>query len=290
MTSTERSDGSGAAAGYRPDRTLGIRVELTRQLTRRRTKAAFGFLAVFPLLMIAAFAIGAEDSEASAANVNLVDVATNSALNFTLFVMFATTGFFLVVIYALFFGDTIASEASWGSLRYLLAVPVPRGRLLRQKFVVALLLGVAALLALTVVSLVAGTVFYGWDPVRTPVGITLSQGQATLRLLAIVTYLAFTLITVGSLAFLLSVLTDAPLAAVGGAVFVMIVSSILEAIDALGPVRDFLPSANQFAWIGTLSDPMQTGDMLAGAMLTLGYTTIFSALAWWHFRRKDVVS
>ncbi|MBA2390461.1 MAG: ABC transporter permease subunit, partial [Geodermatophilaceae bacterium] len=255
MTSTDRS---GAVAGYRPGATLGIRVELIRQLKRRRTTATFAFLVLLPLLLILAFAVGAEDIEEGNPQVNLVDVATAGSLNFVLFVIFATTGFFLVVVYALFFGDTIASEASWGSLRYLLAAPVPRGRLLRQKFVVAAILSVSALVTLTVVSLVAGAIAYGWNPVRTPVGITLSQGEAVVRLLAILAYLAFTLLTVGSLAFMLSVVTDAPLAAVGGAVFMMIIASILDAIEALGEIRNYLPTENQFAWVGTLSEPMQT--------------------------------
>src|SRR3712207_9207261 len=73
---------------------------------------------------------------------NLVDVATSSGLNFTLFVLFATTSFFLVVVYALFFGDTVAAEAQWGSLRYTLATPVPRMRLLRQKWLAAFVLSV----------------------------------------------------------------------------------------------------------------------------------------------------
>ncbi len=287
MTSTDRS---GAVAGYRPGATLGIRVELIRQLKRRRTTATFAFLVLLPLLLILAFAVGAEDIEEGNPQVNLVDVATAGSLNFVLFVMFATTGFFLVVVYALFFGDTIASEASWGSLRYLLAAPVPRGRLLRQKFVVAAILSVSALVTLTVVSLVAGAIAYGWNPVRTPVGITLSQGEAVVRLLAILAYLAFTLLTVGSLAFMLSVVTDAPLAAVGGAVFMMIIASILDAIEALGEIRNYLPTENQFAWVGTLSEPMQTEEMLTGCIQTLAYSAVFLAIAFWHFGRKDVVS
>ena len=286
MTSTEPS---GAALGYRPGATLGIRVELSRQLKRRRTTAAFAFLVALPLLLILAFTVGSEEFE-EGNQVNLVDVATASSMNFVLFVMFATTGFFLVVVYALFFGDTIASEASWGSLRYLLAAPVPRARLLRQKFAVALILSVAALLTLTVVSLVAGTVAYGWNPVRTPVGITLDQGEALLRIAAIVAYLAFTLLTVGSLALMLSVVTDAPLAAVGGAVFMMIVASILDAVEALGEIRNYLPTENQYAWVGTLSTPMQTEDMLTGCLQTLAYSAVFLAVTWWHFGRKDVVS
>ncbi|MEJ7704929.1 MAG: ABC transporter permease subunit [Geodermatophilaceae bacterium] len=282
-------DRTGAAVGYRPGATLGIRVELSRQLRRRRTKATFAFLVALPLLLILAFSVGSEDFEEGTA-VNLVDVATASSLNFALFVMFATTGFFLVVVYALFFGDTIASEASWGSLRYLLTAPVPRARLLRQKFVVALILSLAALLTLTAVSLLAGIVAYGWDPVRTPVGITLSQGEALVRLLAIVAYLGFTLLTVGSLAFMLSVVTDAPLAAVGGAVFAMIVASILDAVEALGDIRNYLPTENQYAWVGTLSQPMQTDEMLTGAIQALVYSAVFLAVTFWHFGRKDVLS
>ena len=287
MTSTDRS---GAAAGYRPGATLGVRVELIRQLKRRRTKAAFAFLVLLPLLLILAFSVGSEEFEEGNPQINLVDVATAGSLNFVLFVLFATTGFFLVVVYALFFGDTIASEASWGSLRYLLATPVPRGRLLRQKYAVATILSVLALVTLTVVSLAAGAVVYGWNPVRTPVGITLSQGEAAVRVMAIVAYLAFTLLTVGSLAFLLSVITDAPLAAVGGAVFAMIIASILDAIEALGEIRNYLPTENQFAWVGTLSEPMQTDEMLTGCIQTLAYSALFLAIAFWHFGRKDIVS
>ena len=48
--------------------------------------------------------------------------------------MFVSTGFLLVVVVALFFGDTVASEASWSGLRYLLAAPIPRTRLLRRAY------------------------------------------------------------------------------------------------------------------------------------------------------------
>lgn len=288
MTSTDA--GTGAAAGYRPGATLGLRVELVRQLRRRRTIATFAFMALLPLILILAFTVGSEEFEEGDDRVNLVDVATAGGLNFVLFVLFATTGFFLVVVYALFFGDTIASEASWGSLRYLLTSPVPRSRLLRQKFVVALGLALAALLVLVVVSIVAGTLVYGWNPVRTPVGIALAPGEALVRIGAITAYLGFTLLTVGSLAFLLSVVTDAPLAAVGGAVFMMIVAAILDAVEALGEIRNYLPTENQYAWVGTLSVPMQTDDMLTGCLQTLAYSAVFLAVTWWHFGRKDIVS
>ena len=46
----------------------------------------------------------------------LVGLANSGGFNFALFTEFASVGFLLVVLVALFCGDTVASEASWGSL------------------------------------------------------------------------------------------------------------------------------------------------------------------------------
>jgi ABC-2 type transport system permease protein len=122
-------------------RTLRLRVELVRQLRRRRTQLAFLILLVLPILIAIAFKVGGQRGGGGSA---LVDLATTGAGNFAMFTEFAAVGFLLVVIVALFCGDTVASEASWSSLRYLLAMPVPRGRLLRQKLIVALILSLGA--------------------------------------------------------------------------------------------------------------------------------------------------
>src|SRR4029077_19207485 len=108
----------------------------------------------------------------------LVDIATTGATNFALFTEFAAIGFLLVVIVALFCGDTVASEASWSSLRYLLAIPVPRARLLRQKLVVALTLSFAANLLLPVWGMLVGDVFFGGADARSPLGGTFTFSES----------------------------------------------------------------------------------------------------------------
>ena len=110
------------------------------------------------------------------------------------------------------------------------------------------------------------------------------------RLLGIVAYIAIGLLVVAGLAFLLSVSTDAPLGAVGGAVLLQILSSILDQITALGSSRDYLPTHYGQAWLGLLSTPIQTTDMVKGTIVSLAYATIFFGLAWLRFSRKDVVS
>ena len=57
-----RPTGSGTP-GTQASRTLGVRTELRRQLTRRRTQLSLGFLALLPFLLAIAFAFGGDDSE-----------------------------------------------------------------------------------------------------------------------------------------------------------------------------------------------------------------------------------
>jgi ABC-2 type transport system permease protein len=297
MTTTERQPATGhvtatgAVAGYRPERTLRLWVELRRQFKRRRTIGVFLAMAALPLLLIGALHLGSGGGPGGRnREINLVDVATASGLNFTLFVLFAASGFFLVVVFALFYGDTVASEAQWGSLRYTLATPVPRRRLLRQKWYAALVMSVGAFLTLVVVSVVAGGLFYGFSDVTTPVGLSIGQGSALLRLAGMVGYLTVHLLVVGALAFWLSTITDAPLAAVGGAVFSMIVFAILEQVTQLGSIRNYFPSAYGIAWTDLLQTPVDSGNLFRGVIQSLVYIVVLTGMGFVHFGRRDVTS
>jgi ABC-2 type transport system permease protein len=270
-----------------------LATELRRQASRPRTRIALGFMVVLPLIILLAFEFGGggdESNNGTGAFASLVDLATSGGLNFALFSLLVSSSFLLVVVIALFFGDTVASEASWGSLRYLLAIPVPRARLLGVKLVAAMLYGALALLLLVGTALLAGTARYGWNPLRSTVADQLDPWPALARLAGATGYIGLTLLVVAMLAFLLSVSTDAPLGAVGGAVLLQILSSILDQIDALGTIRDFLPTHYADAWVALLSTPVQVDAMVRGTISALAYATIFGALAFWKFLRKDITS
>ncbi|GGN14851.1 ABC-2 type transport system permease protein [Actinoplanes campanulatus] len=284
-----------AATGYRPSRTLPIWAEVRRQASRRRTQLALGFMVLLPLIILAAFEFGGgggpdEDGDGGGAFSSMADLATSGGLNFALFGLAVSAGFLLVVVVALFFGDTVASEASWGSLRYLLAVPVPRARLLGVKLTVAAAYSLVALLLLTGTGLLIGTLRYGWSPLGSTIAAEIPPAEGVLRLLGILAYLATTLLVVAGLAFLLSVLTDAALGAVGGAVLLWILSSILDQIEALGSIRNALPTHYTDAWMGLLSTPVQTEDLAKGAISAVVYATLFWGIAFYRFTRKDITS
>lgn len=273
---------------YRPGRTLPLRVELVRQLRRRRTQVAFALVVLLPVILWGAFELG--DGGPPGGAPNLVDLAKSGGDNFAVFALFASAGFLLVVVVALFFGDTVAAEASWSSLRYLLAAPIPRARLLRQKAIVAGLLSAAALLLLPLVALLVGTLAYGAHDLVSPTGESLPFAAGAGRVLIGACYVAVHLTWVAGLALLLSVSTDAPLGAVGGAVMASIVSQILDQITALEDLRDYLPTHYGNAWAGLLSDQIDWGDMTRGVFSAVTYGAVFLALAVWRFGRKDVTS
>lgn len=278
----------GAAPGYRARHTLPLRVELARQLRRRRTQLTLGFLAALPFLLLLAFELGTDENGPRSGG--LVDLATASGLNFVMFTLFASANFLLVVVVALFFGDTVASEASWSSLKYLLAIPVPRHRLLRQKAVVSALLALFGLVLLPTVSLGIGLIWYGSGDLVTPTGEAIGLGSGVARLALAVCYLAVHLSWVAGLALLLSVSTDAPLGAVGGAVLASILSQILDSITALEDLRDYLPTHYATAWSNLLSGEVDWTDMAQGAFSAVTYAAVFMLWASRRFTRKDITS
>jgi ABC-2 type transport system permease protein len=279
-----------SAPGYSPRRTLPLAVEAIRQFRRRRTLVAFGILLALPWILVGAFEISGPASPGGGTP-GLVAAATQGGLNFAAFSFFVSAGFLLVVAVALFCGDTVATEASWSSLRYLLAAPVPRARLLRQKLAIALTYSTIAVACLPAMALVAGTVAFGWHPLRLPgSGVELAAGQALSRMAIILAYILITELVVAAIAFVLSVSTDSPLGAVGGAVGLVIISNILDAVTALGSWRQILPSHWQFAWLDVLQPQISWTGMVEGASVSVSYAIVLFALAFRRFRAKDITS
>ncbi|WP_151772273.1 ABC transporter permease [Streptomyces abyssomicinicus] len=278
------------AEGYRPGRTLPLRVEFARQLKRGRTLAMGAVLTLLPVVMAVAFAVGDDSEEGAGRRINLMDTATASGVNFAATCLFVSASLLLVVPVALFCGDTVASEANWSSLRYLLAAPVPRMRLLSSKLAVGLAMSLAAMVWLPLVALAVGSVAYGWGPLRIPTGGSLPLTEALWRLLLIVGYLFVSQLVTAGLAFWLSTRTDAPLGAVGGAVGLTIVGSVLDQVEALGHWREFLPAHWQFAWADAIQPQPVYDGMLQGMSVSVTYALVLFALAFRGFARKDIVS
>ncbi|MDX6218693.1 MAG: type transport system permease protein [Frankiales bacterium] len=266
-----------------------ITVEIRRQAKRRRTLYAFLALVAIPTVVLIALLTNGGPGDRGG-QPQLVDVASSSGLNFALFMLLATSQFLLVVVVSLFAGDAVASEGQWGSLRYLLTRPIPRFRLLRTKLVVAALYAGAAVLLVPLVSLAMGTVAFGWSSVQTPLAGALGINTGLSRLALGTGYVVACMAVVVALSFLFSTMTDAPLTAVGGAVVLVVVSEILDQVTALGSIRQGLPTHYWLAWLDLLVDPVDASNMTKGLLEMVPWVVVPLLLAFWNFRRKDVLS
>jgi ABC-2 type transport system permease protein len=280
---------------YVVGKTLPYHVELYRQLKRKRTAFAYGFVLSLPILVALAVKFGPsgdddEPSEFGSGATDIIGLATLGAANFTTTMLFFSTPFLLVTVVSLFNGDTVASEASWSTLRYLLASPVPRTRLLIQKMKVSLTLSLIAVLLVPLSSWIVGAIAFGVAPLQTPLGVTFDNSLTITRLAIMTLYLALSLLFVAGLAFYLSVRTDAPLGAVGGAVGISILLTILDAISALGSLRQWLPVHYSDTWLDALSTTIDWSQMAKGASYCAISGILFYALAINKFAKKDITS
>ena len=272
---------------------LPIRVEFRRQLTRKRTLVAFLLIVALPLIVVAAVKFGPSSDGGGGfgdGDLDLVGLATAGGWNFALTMVFFASGFLLLILIAMFCGDTVASEASWSTLRYLLISPVPRRRLLFSKLTVALILSAISILILIVVSYLIGLIAFGSGALSTPTAGPFTETEAFLRISAIGTYVFLSLLFAAGIAFLMSVITDIPLAAVGTAVVVVIVSNILGAIEALGALREWLPTNFANAWIGFLNEDIEWTDINRGISYSVISFLILITIAVLKFDHKDITS
>jgi len=278
--------------GYSARRTLGIRVELIRQVRRRRTAVAVAIVIALPIVVSLAVLFGPSGGGGGLADgdFDVFGLMANGPWNFALSGLFFSSAFLLVILSAMFLGDTVASEASWSTMRYLLVAPVPRRRFLLVKVIVGLLLTLAVLLVLVVASFLIGVIAFGTGTLASPLSGTLGAGESTLRLAVIAGYIAVTLLVPAGIAFLASVSTDVPLGAVGAAVVIVIFANILDAIDALGSLRQFLPANYAGAWADALGPVIVWDQMAIGLAYNVGVFAVLVGIAFLRFERKDILS
>jgi ABC-2 type transport system permease protein len=268
-----------------------IAVEFRKQVRRLRTYIGLGICVALPITITIALKTGGPPRDRGDAQAGFFRLATKSGINMPIAALSAMSLFLLPVIVMLFFGESVAGEASWGTLRYLLVRPVTRARLLWAKVAVASLLAITGTALIVLTGLAAGVAAFGWHPVPTPSLVTFTQSEALARLATSAGYVVWTFSGAAALAFALSTMTDAPVGAIAGSMGFVIVSQILDGISAIPMgIRNWMPTHFWRAWDGLFLLHAEYGNLIRGALHQLPYVVGFGVLAWWWFARKDILS
>ena len=272
-----------------------FRTEFVKAARRTRTLVVALLLVGLPTLIVVAIDARGRRTEGDSGE-GLFRLAQQSGLLIPAAVLSAMSGFLLVVVAGTFAGDSVASDAAWGNLRYLLMRPVPRGRLLVAKAAVAGALIWLCTFLVVVAGLIAGVILFGSHAVVVPTvpglisGFRLDAGTILVRLLIATAYVAFGYSALLAVGTLFSSLTDSATGAVGATIGVYIVSEILDGITQLGSIRYVFPTHYLTSWQGMFTQNEYPRDMLAGLAVQLAYLVVVGTAAVLWVRRKDIRS
>lgn len=275
-----------------------IGVELGLMLRRRRVWLCWALLCALPALVAVLLATTRLAPAPGRGGAFLSAVVTNGQL-FPAAALALVLPIFLPITVAVVAGDSIAGEASAGTLRYLLVRPVGRLRLLVAKLVSVTAFVLLAVLLVTITGYAVGVAAFGFGPdatlgggggIASLSGAVLTPTQLLTRTAGTVAYLALCMLTLGALGLFFSTLTDSPLAAALGVLAVVVTSAVLLPLDAAAAVRTYLPTTHWLAWIDLYRDPVLWPSIRRGALVQLGWITVAFGAAWANFATKDVTS
>ena len=280
-----------------------IRVELVKLARRPRSWVAIALLCLLPILVAVFVAVTHVAPPPGQGPTLLSTVLSNGEL-FPAAALAIVLPIFLPVAVAVVAGDAIAGEASSGMLRYLLARPVGRTRLLVAKLISVVAYVLLAVIAVAVTSYAAGRILFGDKPVAlTPGGIATSNIVANslsgtamtpldvaLRTAGAVAFIAVSMLGVGAIALFLSTLTDSSLAAALGALAVLVASEVLVTLNAASAVSPYLPTEYWLSWVDFFRQPILWRDIDHGFAIQGVYVVVFLGAAWANFASKDITS
>jgi ABC-2 type transport system permease protein len=272
-----------------------LRTEYVKAIRRTRTLVMALGLTGVPLLI--AWALHTHERHRERGGEGFFQLARLSGLLIPAAVLEAMSGLLLVVVAGMFAGDSVAGDAAWGNLRYLLMRPVPRGRLLLAKVTVAATMIWACTIVVVLAALVGGVALFGAHPVTVPAffgdslgGFTLSTGTLLSRLSVATVYVAFGFTALLAIGTFFSTISDSAAGAIGSTIGVYVVSEVLNGIPQLGSVRYGFPTHYLFSWEPIFTENRFPHDMLVGVIVQVVYAVVFGVAAFVWFKRKDIRS
>jgi ABC-2 type transport system permease protein len=270
-----------------------LRSELRLTFLRKRNLALLAVLAAVPVLLglVLRFSSGAGGGGGGNGNppAFLNQVTGNGVfLGFLTLVVESTLVLPLVV--AVVAGDSIAGEANRGTLRYLLAVPAGRTRLLGIKLAATVAFCVGACLLVSVVAVAVGAILFPIGPVTLLSGIPVSLAAGLLRLLFVALYLAAAMAALGAIGLAISTFTEHPIGAIAAVLVIAVASQVMDTVSQLDVIHPYLPTHWWLSFDALLRSPVAWPELGHGLLSFAVYIVIFCSIAWARFTTADVTS
>jgi ABC-2 type transport system permease protein len=266
-----------------------LRSEVSLVLRRRRNLALLAVLAAVPVLLGLVLRFSSASSGGGNGPAFLSQVTGNGVfLAFLALVVESTL--LLPLAVAVVAGDAIAGEANRGTLRYLLAVPAGRTRLLGIKLTAIAAFCVAACLLASAAAVAVGAILFPVGPVTLLSGTSVSLGAGLLRLLLVALYLAGAMTSLGMIGLAISAFTEHPVGAIAAILVLTLASEVADTVAQLGAVHPYLPTHWWLSFDALLRTPVTWPDLAHGLLSFAVYAALFASVAWARFTTADITA
>jgi ABC-2 type transport system permease protein len=313
MSSADLSDAGPAGAGLEPRAdaagagTVGpgeiaadvpgylrfLRSELRIVFRRRRNQLLLLVVALFPILIGIGLKVAAPHGGGGGGGGGGSAFFNQLAGNGVFLTFIALTLLLILVlpvVIAVVSGDSIAGEAGYGTLRYLLTVPAGRTRLLSVKYLAIVAWAVAATFIVSVVALLMGVILFPIGPVTLLSGTTVSLADGLLRVLLVTLYISVAMAAVGAIGLAISTLTEHAIGAIAAIMILVVASEVVDQVPQFASVGPYLPTHWWDMFDSLLRTPLDTTTLWHGLLSFVVYAVLFCLFAWARFTSSDVTS
>ena len=265
--------------------------ELRLVFRRRRNLLLLAVTVVFPVVIGIALRVAAPHPQGgNGPGVAFFNQLAGNGVFLTFIALSTLLILVLPVVVAVVAGDSVAGEAGYGTLRYLLAVPAGRTRLLAVKFAAIVVFGLAATVVVAAVSLATGAVLFPVGPVTLLSGATVPLAEGLLRVLFVTLYVAAAMAALGAIGLAISTLTEHAIGAIATIAILVVTSEVVDQVPQLAAIGPYLPTHWWLSFDSILRAPVDTSTLLKGLLSFGVYAVLFGSFAWARFTSADVTS
>ena len=284
---------AGAVRGYL--RFLGSELRLV--FRRRRNQLLLLVVFAFPLLIGIGLKLAAPNPDGggggrgSGPNLSaFFNQLAGNGVFLTLIALQALLILVLPLVVAVVAGDSVAGEAGYGTLRYLLTRPAGRTRLLSVKYLAIVAYGLVATFTIAITALLVGVIMFPVGPVTLLSGTTVSLAAGLVRVLWVTLYIVAAMAAIGAIGLAISTLTEHAIGAIAAIMILVVSSEVADQVPQFAVIAPYLPTHWWNSFDSLLRTPMDITTLWHGLLSFAIYAVIFCALAWAKFTTSDVTS
>src|ERR1700761_8803775 len=260
------------AAGRAPGATRAwlryFRSELRQVFGRRRNLILLAVVGLFPILIGVGLRLASHPHSGGGGNGGLAFITqlTGNGIFLSFIALSILLTLVMPVAVAVIAGDSIAGEAGYGTLRYLLAVPAGRTRLLAVKYATVVVWAGTATFVVSVIARVTGVALFGAGPVTLLSGNTVSLADGLVHVLWVTLYVCAAMAAFGAIALAISTFTEHSIGAIAAALIIVVASEVVDNIPQFAPVTPYIPTHWWLSFDSLLRSPVDTATLGHGLL------------------------